>query len=140
MLMCLEQRSGKDDMSHAVKREITQVLQEGHGADKGVAVADSCCFFDFEACEKIDLCRNSFSVDKLNDDDIAPLCTNLGRFKRLKEIDLVSGGVCARGSRCSGVEWKSGAAAAFERVTCGFGRYGVGVCVTACGAGLQLID
>jgi hypothetical protein len=54
MLMCLEQRSGKD-MSRAVKREITQVLQEGHGADKGVAVADSCCFFDFEDCELINL-------------------------------------------------------------------------------------
>jgi hypothetical protein len=54
LLTCVEQR-GNDDMSDAVKREITQGLQEGHGADKGVAVAPSCCFFDFETCEKINL-------------------------------------------------------------------------------------
>ena len=54
LLTCVEQR-GNDSMSDAVKREITQVLQEGNGADKGVAVAASCCFFDFETCEKIDL-------------------------------------------------------------------------------------
>ena len=42
-------------ISDAVKREITQGLVEGHGADKGVAVAGTCVFFDFETCEGIDL-------------------------------------------------------------------------------------
>ena len=40
-------------MSDAVKREITQALLEGHGADKGVSIAASCCFYDFETCEEI---------------------------------------------------------------------------------------
>ena len=66
MLMCLEQRSGKD-MSRAVKREITQVLQEGHGADKGVAVADSCCFFDFETCKEINLSVSNVRLLSLHD-------------------------------------------------------------------------
>jgi hypothetical protein len=57
LLTCVEQYDIKD-MSDAVKREITQVLQEGHGADKGVAVAASCLFFDFETCEEMNL-RNS---------------------------------------------------------------------------------
>ena len=83
-------------------------------------------------------CSSHCTLQQLNEDDLIPLCANLGRFKRLKEIDLVSGGVCVRGSGCSGVEGES--AAAVERMTCGFGRYGVGVCVTACGAGFQLID
>ncbi len=52
LLTCVEQ-DGSDGMSDAVKREITQVLQEGHGADKGVAVGASCRFFDFETCEEI---------------------------------------------------------------------------------------
>ena len=39
--------------SDAVKREITQGLQEGHGMDKGIAVAGTCVFFDFETCEVI---------------------------------------------------------------------------------------
>ncbi len=42
-------------MSEAVKREITQGLQERHGLDKGIAVADTCIFFDFETCEEISL-------------------------------------------------------------------------------------
>ncbi len=56
LLTCMEQY-GNVNMSDAVKREITQVLQEGQGADKGVAitVASSCCFFDFATCEEIDL-------------------------------------------------------------------------------------
>ena len=41
-------------MSEAVKREITQGLQEGHGLDKGIAIASTCKFFDFETCEAID--------------------------------------------------------------------------------------
>ncbi len=47
-------------MSEAVKREITQGLQEGHGLDKGIAFgADTCKFFDFETCEEIDLSQKS---------------------------------------------------------------------------------
>ncbi len=48
----MEQRSRKG-MSDAVKREITQGLQEGHGADKGVAFGGSCQFFEFETCDII---------------------------------------------------------------------------------------
>ena len=44
-----------NSISDAVKREITQGLQEGHGADKGIAVADTCVFYDFETCEGIDI-------------------------------------------------------------------------------------
>jgi hypothetical protein len=46
---------GNEGMSEAVKREITQGLQEGHGLDKGIAIAGTCAFFDFETCEDIDL-------------------------------------------------------------------------------------
>ena len=42
-------------ISDAVKREITQGLQEGHGMDKGIAVAAECVFLDFETCEGINL-------------------------------------------------------------------------------------
>ncbi len=56
LLTCVEQ-NGNEDMSEAVKREITQGLQEGHGADKGAAIYitdnSSCRFFDFETCEEI---------------------------------------------------------------------------------------
>ena len=44
-----------EGMSEDVKREITQGLQEGHGVDKGVAVSDTCVFYDFETCEGINL-------------------------------------------------------------------------------------
>ena len=52
-LTCTEQ----DDTSigNAVKREITQGLVEGHGVDKGIAISDTCKFFDFETCEEINL-------------------------------------------------------------------------------------
>ena len=53
-----EQGSNKG-MSEAVKREITQGLQEGHGLDKGIAIADTCKFFDFETCEEINLPHKS---------------------------------------------------------------------------------
>ncbi len=46
-------------MSEAVKQEITQGLQERHGLDKGIIVADTCKFFDFETCEKIHLAGTS---------------------------------------------------------------------------------
>ena len=46
-----------EGMSEAVKREITQGLQERHGLDKGIAVAGTCIFFDFETCENINLDR-----------------------------------------------------------------------------------
>ena len=43
----------------AVKREITQGLVEGHGVDKGIAVAGACTFYDFETCDEIVLGRQS---------------------------------------------------------------------------------
>ena len=49
------EQSGNEGISDAVKREITQGLQEGHGADKGIAVADTCVFYDFETCEGVDI-------------------------------------------------------------------------------------
>jgi hypothetical protein len=66
LLTCVEQYDN-EDMSEAVKREITQVLQEGHGADKGVAVGASCRFFDFETCEEIDLDRKYVRLLSLDD-------------------------------------------------------------------------
>ena len=51
VLTCTEQ--GDTRIGDAVKREITQGLQEGHGADKGSAAA--CVFYDFETCEGINL-------------------------------------------------------------------------------------
>ena len=53
------EQSYNKGISDAVKREITQGLVEGHGADKGIAVADTCVFFDFETCEGINLYNNS---------------------------------------------------------------------------------
>ena len=53
VLTCTEQY--RTSIGDAVKREITQGLVEGHGADKGIAVADTCRFFDFETCEEINL-------------------------------------------------------------------------------------
>ena len=47
------EQSGNEGISDAVKREITQGLVEGHGADKGSAAA--CVFYDFETCEGINL-------------------------------------------------------------------------------------
>ena len=47
------EQSSNEGMSEAVKREITQGLQEGHGLDKGIAIAGTCAFFDFETCEDI---------------------------------------------------------------------------------------
>ena len=66
LLTCVEQR-GNDDMSDAVKREITQGLQEGHGADKGVAIGASCRFFDFETCEEINLRHSNVRFPSLHD-------------------------------------------------------------------------
>ena len=55
LLTCVEQKAN-DYMSDAVRREITQGLVEGHGLDKGIAVACvSCRFYDFETCVEIDL-------------------------------------------------------------------------------------
>ena len=50
---------GNEGISAAVKWEITQGLQEGHGVDKGIAVAYTCAFFDFETCEEINLRHKS---------------------------------------------------------------------------------
>ena len=66
LLTCAEQY-GNDDMSDAVKREITQGLQEGHGADKGVAIGASCLFFDFETCEAMDLNDSNVRFPSLHD-------------------------------------------------------------------------
>ena len=53
VLTCTEQ--GGTRIGDAVNRKITQGLVEGHGVDKGIAVADTCEFFDFETCEEINL-------------------------------------------------------------------------------------
>ena len=49
------EQSDNKGISDAVKREITQGLVERHGADKGIAVAAACAFYDFETCEGINL-------------------------------------------------------------------------------------
>ncbi len=67
-------------------------------------------------------CGSHRTLQQLTDDDIAPLCAILGRFKRLKGINLVSKGVGERGA--AGAEVGSGAAV--EGVTCGCGRDGGG--------------
>ena len=68
LLLTCDEQGGNDDISDAVKREVTQGLQEGHGADKGVAVyAASCLFFDFETCEEIDLDRSTVRFPSLHD-------------------------------------------------------------------------
>ena len=70
LLTCVEQ-DGNKDMSDAVKREITQGLQEGHGVNKGVAfyITDksNCCFSDFETCEEIDLSKKNVRLLSLHD-------------------------------------------------------------------------
>ena len=55
------EQSGNKGISDAVKREITQGLQEGHGMDKGIAVdvGSACVLLDFETCEEIDLSYKS---------------------------------------------------------------------------------
>ena len=49
------EQSDNEGISDGVKREITQGLQERHGADMGIAVAGTCVFYDFETCEGIDI-------------------------------------------------------------------------------------
>ncbi len=70
LLTCVEQDYNKD-MSDAVKREITQGLQEGHGADKGVAIyitdKSICHFFDFETCGEITLSNSNVRLLSLHD-------------------------------------------------------------------------
>ena len=53
VLTCTEQ--DYTSIGDAVKREITQGLVERHGVDKGIAIADTCEFYDFETCEEINL-------------------------------------------------------------------------------------
>ena len=50
-MTCTEQRG--TSIGDAVKREIRQGLVERHGVDKGIAITDTCKFFDFETCEEI---------------------------------------------------------------------------------------
>ncbi len=70
LLTCVEQ-DGNKDMSDAVKREITQGLQEGHGADKGAAIyitdKSICRIFDFETCEEIDLSHKNVRLLSLHE-------------------------------------------------------------------------
>ena len=70
LLTRVEQWDNKD-LSEAVKREIWQGLQEGHGADKGVAIyitdKSICRFFDFETCEEIDLADKNVRLPSLHD-------------------------------------------------------------------------
>jgi hypothetical protein len=56
-LTCTEQDG--TSIGDDVKREITQGLLEGHGVDKGIAIAGTCAFYDFETCEGIDLRKQS---------------------------------------------------------------------------------
>jgi hypothetical protein len=65
LLTCVEQAHSSLELSEAVKREITDGLQKGHGVDKGVAIGSSCLFFDFETCEKIDLTHYAGSEVRL---------------------------------------------------------------------------
>ena len=67
LLLTCDEQGGNDDMSDAVTREVTQGLQEGHGADKGVAIGASCLFFDFETCEGIRLDRSNVRFPPLHD-------------------------------------------------------------------------
>ena len=57
VLTCTEQ--GSTSIGDAVQREIGQGLVEGHGVDKGIAVAGACKFYDFETCEEINLSYQS---------------------------------------------------------------------------------
>ena len=70
LLTRVEQDDNKG-LSDAVKQEITQGLQEGHGADKGVAIyiTDKSIsrIFDFETCEKIDLSYSNVRLLSLHD-------------------------------------------------------------------------
>ena len=67
LLLTCDEQGGNDDMSDAVKREVTQGLQEGHGADKGVAIGAFCLFFDFETCEEIEIRRSNVRFPSLHD-------------------------------------------------------------------------
>ena len=67
LLLTCDEQGHNDDMSDAVKREVTQGLQERHGADKGVAIGASCLFFDFETCEKIVLSGSNVRFPSLHD-------------------------------------------------------------------------
>ena len=50
-----------------MKQEVTQGLQEGHGADKGVTIGAFCLFFDFETCEEIGLDYSNVRFPSLHD-------------------------------------------------------------------------
>ena len=69
LLLTCDEQSFNLDMSDAVKREVTQGLQERHGVDYGVAItADlSYLFFDLETCEEIGLNRSNLRFPSLHD-------------------------------------------------------------------------
>jgi hypothetical protein len=50
-------------------------------------------------------CSSHCTLQQLNEDDLIPLCANLGRFKRLKTINLVSRGMCERGGGGRAALW-----------------------------------
>jgi len=66
LLTCAGQ-NGNEVISDAVKREITQGLQERHGADKGVSIHQdaSCRFYDFETCEEIKVSHSIVDMVRL---------------------------------------------------------------------------
>ena len=55
------EQSDNKGISDAVKREITQGLLEGFWEDKGIAVAGTCVFYDFESCEGVYLSSRNVS-------------------------------------------------------------------------------
>ena len=61
-------------------------------------------------------CSSHHTLPQVKDDDIVPLCANLGRFKRLKTIDLVSRGMC---ERVQGAEGESEAVVECVKWCCG---------------------
>ena len=67
LLLTFVEQDENRGMSDAVKREVTQGLQEGHGVDNGVAIGASCLFFDFETCEEISLYRTNVRFPSLHD-------------------------------------------------------------------------
>ena len=56
-------------------------------------VDDACRVWRCAPVVSIPACASHHTLQQLKDDDIQPLCASLGRFKRLKVIDLVSRGM-----------------------------------------------
>ena len=69
LLLTCDEQGGNDDISDAVKREVTQGLQERHGVDNGVTITTdlACLFFEFETCEKIEIRYSNVRFPLLHD-------------------------------------------------------------------------